>query len=218
MMTSGSHRSAEPTPRFLSEESLEGIDQHLKHREERREEIHQRARKLRRLAQGTMTRIHEGRGTGSELSDLHAQAKELAGFLEREGRGDAGLARDAFQECAEALLLGAIVGGTPAPSPEEIPVDPEVYLTAMGDLVGEVRRLVLHRLSASDLDGAERHLSLMDELYQDLMRFDTTRAIVALKPKQDQARALVERTRGDVTLARMLARTHLPPPAASEDP
>jgi len=57
-----------------------------------------------------------------------------------------------------------------------------------------------------DLDRAEAYLELMASLYHTLMRFDTTRAIVPLKPKQDSARSLLERTRGEVVMARVGAR------------
>jgi predicted translin family RNA/ssDNA-binding protein len=50
----------------------------------------------------------------------------------------------------------------------------------------------------------------MDALTRDLLRFDTTRAIVQLKPKQDTARSLLERTRGEVVMARLHLRAHGP--------
>ena len=133
------------------------------------------------------------------------------------GRGDEGLAFDALQEGVEGVLLGAIVGGTPLPGPSDLGVDPEPYLLGLGDVVGEVRRLVLDRLAHDDLAGAEVRLALMDALARDLMRFDTTRAIVQLKPKQDTARSLLERTRGEVVMARLHLRAHVPSAAAPRE-
>jgi translin len=49
----------------------------------------------------------------------------------------------------------------------------------------------------------------MESLYHTLLGFETARAIVSLKPKQDTARALLERTRGEVTMARLLHRAGL---------
>jgi translin len=97
-------------------------------------------------------------------------------------------------------------------------VDPELYLLGLGDVVGEIRRRVLDRLGRDDLPGAESELVLMERLTQALLRFDTTRAIVPLKPKQDTARALLERTRGEVVMARHLVRvrTQLDPHPPSE--
>jgi translin len=192
----------------LSETTLAGIEAHLRQRELRREELYQRARRLRRLAQGTMARLHAEHATPPAVADVRTELTELTDWLHREGRGDEGLAHDALQEGVEALLLAAILARTALPGPSDLGVDPEPYLLGLGDVVGEVRRLVLDRLTHDDLAGAEAYLALMDALTHDLLRFDTTRAIVQLKPKQDSARSLLERTRGEVVMARFHLRSH----------
>jgi len=196
------------SPPSLSEATLGGIEAHLRQRELRREELYQRARRLRRLAQATMSRLHTERVVPPAVAEVRRELAELADWLRREGRGDEGLALDALQEGVEAVLLGAVVAGTPLPGPSDLGVEPEPYLLGLGDVVGEVRRLVLDRLAHDDLAGAEAHLALMDALTRDLLRFDTTRAIVQLKPKQDTARSLLERTRGEVVMARLHLRAH----------
>ncbi len=206
-MSSGSPSSAEPgVSPGVPEPVLGTIEAHLKQRELRREELYQRARRLRRLAQTTMTRLHSDGAAPAELAEVRRQTAELADWVHREGRGDEPLAHDAFQEAVEAILLGAVAARTPLPGPSELGVDPEAYLLGLGDVVGEVRRRVLDRLGRDDLAGAESELALMERLTRSLLRFDTTRAIVPLKPKQDTARALLERTRGEVVMARFLAR------------
>ena len=196
----------------LGESILGGIEAHLRQRELRREEVYQQARRLRRLAQVTMTRLHVGAAEPADFAAIRTALAELSDRLRREGRADEPLAHDALQEAVEASLLGAIVASAPLPGPADLDVEPEPYLLGLGDVVGEVRRLVLERLATDDLDGAERYLHLMEELTQSLLRFDTSRAIVQLKPKQDQARTLVERTRGEVVMARFLARVRPPGP------
>jgi len=195
-----------PAPPGLGEEILGSIETHLRQRELRREELYQQARRLRRLAQGTMTRLHARSAQSAELASVRTGLTELSQRLRREGRADEPLVHDALQEAVEASLLGAIVARSPLPGPVGLDVEPEPYLLGLGDVVGEVRRLILERLGADDLGEAERLLALMEALAQALMRFDTSRAIVQLKPKQDLARALVERTRGEVVMARLLAR------------
>ncbi|MFZ0891672.1 MAG: translin family protein [Thermoplasmata archaeon] len=212
-MTSGSPpsgNSVDPTRGRIPETIVAGIEAHLRQRELRREELYQRARKLRRLSQGTMIRLHEGAAVAAELSEIRSAMAELADWVRREGRGDENLAFDALQEGVEATLLGSVVRNERLPGPADLGVEPEAYLLGLGDLVGEVRRLALESLAHDRLPQAETYLATMEGLYHTLMRFDTTRAIVPLKPKQDVARALVERTRGEVVMARMLARVHLP--------
>jgi len=152
-----------------------------------------------------MGRVHEGRDVSADLAEIRREAADLSDWLRREGRGEEGLAFDALQESVEAILLGAIVRGEELPGPDSLGVDPEPYLSGLGDVVGEVRRLALDRLGAGDLAGAEAHLATMDHLFRTLLRFETPRSIAQLKPKQDSARSLVERTRGDVIMARVLS-------------
>lgn len=216
-MTGGSPSSADPPspsgPTGLGEGILATIETHLRQRELRREELYQKARRLRRLAQSTMTRLHSDGRADPELATVRSTLGDLADWLRREGRGDEPIALDALQEAVEAALLGAIVTGTTLPGPSDLGVEPEPYLLGLGDVVGEVRRLVLDRLAHEDVPGAERRLLLMESLAHALFRFDTTRAIVQLKPKQDAARSLLERTRGDVVMARYLGR--IPPSGGS---
>jgi translin len=185
---------------------LATIEAHLRQRELRREDLYDRARRLRRLSQATMTHLHSNGSADPEIAEIRRGMAELSDWLRREGRGDEPLALDAFQEAVEAVLLGAIAAGTPFPGPNDLGIDPEPYLLGLGDVVGEVRRRVLDRLGRDDIAGAEADLALMERLTRALLRFDTTRAIVQLKPKQDTARALLERTRGEVVMARFLSR------------
>ncbi|HYK93061.1 MAG TPA: hypothetical protein VEY07_03345 [Thermoplasmata archaeon] len=209
-MTSGSPPSAEPPAGAgrLSPRIVQGIEAHLRARELRREELHERARRLRRLSQSTMIRLLDGQAADSELEEIRGEMGQLAEWVKTQARGDETLAHDAFQEGVEASLLGAVLGHRPLPGPSDLGVDPEQYLLGLGDLAGELRRLVLGRLNDGDLAGADQFLALMDDVYRTLMRFDTTRAIVQLKPKQDTARALLERTRGEVTMAHLLSHAH----------
>ena len=75
------------------------------------------------------------------------------------------------------------------------------YLLGLADTVGELRRFTLDALRGGDLPTAERYLAVMEEILEALLRFDYPAALVALKPKQDTARALIERTRGELAVA-----------------
>ncbi len=219
MTTSGSPPTADPRPvRGLSERTLGEIDEHLKEREQRREALFDRARRLRRLSQGLMTRLHEGLSDPAPLNELRRESEALVAELRGPLQEEASIAHDALQECAEALLLDAAIRGGELPGPKELGIPVEPYLLGAGDLVGEVRRLALRALADGDLPRAERRVALMEMLYHDLMRFDAPRSIVAMKPKQDTARALLERTRADLALGQMLSRARLPARPAGGEP
>jgi translin len=213
---SGSPPTGERPAPVVPEVILGEIEARLRQRELRREEVHDRARRLRRVAQGLMTRLHEDAASPAEVAELRRAMEGFADELRDELRDDAFLAQDALQEAVEALLLEAVIRKAPLPGPTELGVPAEAYLLGLGDLVGEVRRLILRALSDGKLSRAEELLRLMDGLYHALMRFEAPRSIVSMKPKQDAARALLEKTRGDVTLARLLARVHLPPTVERE--
>jgi translin len=203
-MTSGSRRSAnaEPVPRH----AVRAIERHLASRESRRRRLFERARALRRLSQQTMTRIHAGTAKPAELEHIRRDLAGLAGVLPTEFPGDEGIAEDALQEAVEALLLDAAANGRTFPTPLDLGVLPEPYLLGLGDVVGEIRRLTLADLTRGDVERASERLALMESVYHALLGFETARAIVSLKPKQDTARALLERTRGELTMARLLHR------------
>jgi len=211
-MRTGTRSSGEPPAARgpIPEPALEEIEGYLHQREQRREELYQQARRLRRLAQATVSRLHGGTLAEADVPTVRRLLAELASAVRREGRVDEPIAVDAFQEAVEACLLEAIIADRPLPPPAELAVDPEPYLLGLGDVIGEVRRLVLACLGRDDLTAAERYLTLMERLTDTLLRFDTARAIVQLKPKQDVARTLLERTRGEVVMARLLVRARPP--------
>ena len=157
-----------------------------------------------------MARLHEGRTVAKEIAAVRSELSALVRWVAREAPSDAALAHDAFQEAVEACLLEALAEGRELPGPDALGVEPESYLLGVGDAVGEVRRLVLHDLSKGNVASAERRLATLEGLYRILLRFETTRAILPLKPKQDAARGILEKTRGEVTMARLLHRARLP--------
>ena len=210
-MTSGSPPTGSGAA--LPEPVITELELRLRARQQRRDAVHDRARSLRRRAQDAMRRLHRGEGPDSAgLKELRTDTGRFVAELAGESREEAPLAVDAFQEVAEALLLEAVVEGRTLPSPSEIGVPAEPYVLGLADLVGEIRRLVLAELSEGRLDVADAHLALMEEIYHALMRLEAPRSVVPLKPKQDTARALLERTRGEITMARMLRRVAPPGP------
>jgi translin len=221
-MTSGSPRSGKPrrTARrpLLSEKALGGIERHLSDRERRRAELTERARLLRRAAQTAMAHLHDGQDVAGEVRAIQRETSELVRWIERHAAPDSALAHDALQESVEASLLYALHRSESLPTPAELRVEPESYLSGLADVVGEIRRLILHELSAGNVAAAEEKMIMLEDLYRLLLRFETTRAILPLKPKQDAARGILERTRGDVTMARLLHRARLPAPPAKDEP
>jgi translin len=114
----------------------------------------------------------------------------------------AGFLNDAKKEFAEANLTLAFVSGHPLPTAEELGIDVQPYLNGMAEAASELRRQVLDCLRRDEGAEAERLLALMDEVYGLLITIDYPDALTGgLRRTTDALRAVLERTRGDVTTA-----------------
>jgi translin len=118
-----------------------------------------------------------------------------------------GFLQDAKKEFAEANLTLAFVADHTLPTAAELGVDVQPYLNGMAEAASELRRQVLDCLRADERDEAERLLSLMDEVYGVLVTIDYPDTLTGgLRRSTDALRAVLERTRGDVTTAIVAAR------------
>ena len=118
-----------------------------------------------------------------------------------------GYVHDAKKEFVEANLTLAFVGGHGLPTADELGVDVQAYLNGMAEAASELRRQVLDCLRADDVDEAERLLTVMDDVYAVLITVDYPDALTGgLRRTTDALRAVLERTRGDVTTALVAAR------------
>lgn len=119
----------------------------------------------------------------------------------------AGYVHDAKKEFVEANLTLAFVAGNAMPNAAELGVDVPAYLNGMAEAASELRRQVLDCLRADEVDEAERLLAVMDEVYALLITVDYPDALTGgLRRSTDALRAVLERTRGDVTTALVAAR------------
>ncbi len=76
------------------------------------------------------------------------------------------------------------------------------YLNGLTETLGELRRRCLDLLRPGYNSEVERLLELMDEVYTQLVTMDYPDAITeGLRRRTDLARGIIERTRGDITVA-----------------
>jgi translin len=119
----------------------------------------------------------------------------------------AGYLNDAKKEFAEANLTLAFVAGLPMPTSAELGVEVQPFLNGMAEAASELRRQVLDCLRRDEGAQAERLLVVMDEVYALLITIDYPDALTGgLRRSTDALRAVLERTRGDVTTAIVAAR------------
>jgi translin len=112
----------------------------------------------------------------------------------------AGFLHDAEKEYAEARLTAAIIAGDALPVPAALGVDATAWLRGLAEAASEMRRHLLDQLRRGDRTTGERLLTVMDDVYDALMTIDYPDAVTnGLRRTVDSLRAVLERTRGDVT-------------------
>jgi translin len=114
----------------------------------------------------------------------------------------AGYTQDALKEFAEAQLVLAFLDNRPAPTAEAIGVEAAAYLNGLAEAASELRRAILDGLRRGETARGEQLLQLMDDVYSALVTVDYPDAITGgLRRTTDALRAVLERTRGDMTAA-----------------
>lgn len=129
---------------------------------------------------------------------VHETADELKGYPDIY---HAGYVQDAQKEYVEAEVVRAIMLDLPLPSHQELGVEEAPYLNGLAEAVSECRRDVLDLMRHGEIARAEQVMKVMDDVYGVLMTFDYPDAITGgLRRTMDATRAVLERTRGDLTV------------------
>ena len=160
-------------------------------------------RRVIRLSGSAIRSVHR-----LDLDDAAAVIDEATGVLRsaqsalaaHPGVAFAGFLTDAEKEYVEASLTLALVVGSPLPSAADLDVMPSSWLKGLAEAASELRRHLLDRLRTGDLARGEELLEVMDDAYDALVLVDFPDAITGgLRRTLDALRAVLERTRGDVT-------------------
>lgn len=170
-----------------------------------REQALRWSRELVRTCATSIRAIH--RHEFSTAEELLAQAHALNGQLcsELTSMGDlywSGYVQDAQKELVEACCTLALVRREALPDPAGLGVAPGPFLNGLAEAVGELRRYLLDLLRRGEVDGCELLLGAMDDIYSLLVTLDYPDALTGgLRRTTDNTRGIVEKTRGDLTLA-----------------
>lgn len=113
----------------------------------------------------------------------------------------AGYVENASQEFAEAHCFYQIMHEENLPDPDSLRTSYTSYLQGLCDVVGELRRKTLDTILEGEFQEAQRYLTMMEAIYESINRFDYPSGLIPIKRKQDIARSLVEKTRGELAVA-----------------
>ena len=166
------------------------------------------SRKVVRFAANTIRALHRGEYEVANQTLVEGSAMVAATRSQLREHPDlywTGYVQDAQKEIAEAYLVAAMVQNTPLPEPSAIGVENAPYLNGLAEAASEMRRYILDIIRSgteADMQEAERVLRLVDDVYTSLLTVDFPDAITGgLRRTVDALRAVLERTRGDLTIS-----------------
>jgi translin len=163
------------------------------------------SRELVRTCANSIRAVH--RGDVDRARELLSAGRELSQRLATDLRPHpdlyfTGYVQDAQKEYVEATATLSLVRGEPMPVPGELGVAAAPFLNGMAEAVGELRRYVLDQLRRGEVARCEPILQTMDDIYSLLVTIDYPDALTGgLRRTTDATRAILERTRGDLTFA-----------------
>lgn len=184
------------------ESLLAAIEAEMEEKDAVRELALKSARAVARLSVSAIGALHRGEEVATLLAQARNEALNVRSLLkDHPDLFHGGFLENAHQDLTEATVLASLLRKEPLPRPEDLAVTPRAYVLGLGDVIGELRRHALERLREGAVDDAGEALEAMETLYQGLMRFDVPTAVAPVKRKQDIARGLLEKTRGEVAVA-----------------
>ena len=173
--------------------------------DEAREKALRSCRRIIRYSADAIRAVHrrEHDRTKQLLSSAHDLVLELNHDLAKHGKLlHAGFIHDAQKEFAEGCITSALIAGGKLPKPETLCISNAAYLDGLGESVGELRRYILDSLRRDDFTRCEELLTIMDEIYSILITMDFPELLAhGLRRTTDTIRAIIERTRGDLTVS-----------------
>jgi len=185
------------------EQSTDSIRTQFEEVNKARDRAYQRSRQLVAMCARAIRAVH--RNDWQLADEIIEEAKEAAEALVSGVQSFpylyyAGYTQDALKEYVEANLTYALVRDMPLPTREELSVEGNTWLNGLAEAATELRRRILDIIRHGHSDEAERLLDAMDEIYSLLVTFDFNDSITGgLRRRTDTVRAVLERTRGDMT-------------------
>jgi len=184
---------------------IESLRAKMEERHTARERALSQCRALIQTASRCIRQVHRNQWVEAEQLLLDAKAmsaaarKDLAAYPELLF---AGYLQDAEKEMVEAAAVFALVQGKSIPRASELGVGLSSYLNGLGEASSECRRYVLDAMRAGNMSVAEQLLHAMETIYDDLTTFDYPDSLTGgLRRTCDALRAVIERTRSDLTLS-----------------
>lgn len=185
------------------EQTVEAIRQELEMMNSARDAAYQQSRSLISLCARAIRALHRDEWEKADklMAEAQAEAKTMTDAVAAfPSLYHAGYTQDALKEVAEAFLLSAMLRQRPLPRPAELEMEATTWLNGLAEAATELRRRILDIIRHGHTDEVERLLDDMDQIYSLLVTIDFNDNLTGgLRRRTDTVRAVLERTRGDVT-------------------
>jgi translin len=185
------------------DQTAEIIRQEFEKKNAARDKAYQSSRELIRLCARAIRAVHREEWDTAEalIAEAGAATEALVdGVRDWPALYFAGYTQDAIKEFVEANLTYALVRNRPLPGPEDLGAEYNTWLNGLAEAATELRRRILDIIRHGHSEEAERLLDSMDQIYSSLVTFDFNDSITGgLRRRTDTVRAVLERTRGDIT-------------------
>ena len=176
------------------------IDEELSVKDKIREETIRITRTIIRRSSECVKKVLENNLDEAKniLDEIDMRVRELNNLL-RDNYPDiyySGLVYGALAEYTECSILYSLVVDRDIKSYNELDIPITPYLQGLGDVVGELRRMILNKIMEHKIDEALEFLKLMEMIYDALRRLHYPDALIqGVRHKVDVARRLIDDTK-----------------------
>lgn len=175
------------------------IEEILEDRDRIRERIIVVSREIIRLSGQAISSIHQRRLDDAlkYINTIEDSIRDIYKLIgDHSDLRSSGILNNAICEYVEAKLLYTIIRDNSIPSPEELSVDVVQYLQGIGDVIGEIRRIILENIRRGDVEQSYKLLEYMELIYGYMRALEYPEALIPnVRHKVDVARRLVDDTK-----------------------
>ncbi|MHA2278328.1 MAG: hypothetical protein ACXAC2_21315 [Candidatus Kariarchaeaceae archaeon] len=178
---------------------LTGIIKNLDQIDSMREEVLTLTRKLNRLSGRGIAKVVMNQEYELNLSESRTIMSQVASHMKTLAPITSWkITISGVEEYVEFELLYALIRGIEIPSANKLRVPEWLWLTALADVPGELRRVILNKLIMGDTQKAGELLRSLQEIYSLMAGLEFSKALISnLRKKIDTIRAVTERTESD---------------------
>ncbi len=178
---------------------VDEITSKLDHLDLLREEVLKLARKLNRLSGRGIGKIIKGQECTSNLLDTRSIIVKISEIMSTLAPALSWkITNTGIEEYIEFEILNAIISKVSIPGPQDLNVPYWMWLTGLGDVPGELRRIILNKFINGEIEETRPLLQSLQEIYLQMSGLDYSKSLIPnLRRKVDVARAVTERTESD---------------------